>query len=226
MRTLAVVILALALGLVAAATAPSADLASSTPAAGAAQTLPAKAVIQQTLRAQRGAARSRVTVRGTIQPPDASWSAKAEDDRILVTHTGACPADVRVGLGLLLVRELEPTGVRGRMVTTRFDTARARSVIVRFFDGSVQAEQIVGKRTGSNRIAGRLAAFGGTTFTPNATRTTGWKNSVELRVSGTFGDGCDDAGRAGVLADLDLMLGGNPKDQFPVTALYFRNRVP
>jgi hypothetical protein len=224
MRTLLVVIVALALGLIAAATAPSAEPASAPAAKAAAGQEPI--VVRRTFRARQGDARSHVSIKETVVPPDPTWTgAVGEEGRVDLTHTGACPVQARITPDLVIRPEPEPVAVRGRMVTTRFDTARARSVIVRFFDGSVQADQIVGRRAGTSRIAGRLAAFGGSLFTAGGGETN-LRNSIELHVNGRFGEGCDDAGQAQVLADLDLMLGGNPADQFPVTALYFRNLNP
>jgi hypothetical protein len=221
MRTLIVVIVALALGVLAAATAPKAEPTgvAAAQAAQTAQAQPEKVVIKKIMTASKGTVRVRLSVKETIQPPNATWTATADGTKAVdLVHSGACPATVRIGPALLLRPEAEPLGVRGRMVTTRFDSSLARSLVVRFFDGGTFGEQIVGKRTGSERIAGRLAAFAG-----SAGVNSGLKSSLELQVSGRFGTGCDAAGRDAVLADLDVILAGKRGAQFPAVALYFRN---
>jgi hypothetical protein len=221
MRTLVVVIVALVLGLLAAATAPKAEPAP-VPAARAAQTAGAKVVIRRVMTASKGGLRVRISVHETVLPPDATWTATADGTKAIdVVHSGACPATLRIAPALLLRPETEPLAVRGRMVTTRFDSSLARSLVVRFFDGGTQGEQIVGKRAGTDRIAGRLAAFAG-----NAGADSPLKSSLELHVTGRFGKGCDDPGRDAVLAGLDQILGGKRGDQFPAVALYFRNLNP
>jgi hypothetical protein len=221
MRTFVVVIVALVLGLLAAATAPNAE-PSPVPVARAAQTAGAKVVIRRVMTASKGGLRVRISVHETVLPPDATWTATADGTKAVdVVHSGACPAAIRIAPALLLRPEIEPLAVRGRMVTTRFDSSLARSIVVRFFDGGTQGEQIVGKRSGSERIAGRLAAFAG-----NAGSDSPLKSSLELHVTGRFGKGCDDAGREAVLTGLDQILGGKRGEQFPAVALYFRNLNP
>jgi hypothetical protein len=91
------------------------------------------------------------------------------------------------------------------MVTTRFSTARAESTVVGFFDGVNRGEWIVGRRERSNAIAGRIATSGGFALDPGG-RGTGFKSSVELRLAGRFGPGCDAGARDDVLGALGVML--------------------
>jgi hypothetical protein len=168
------------------------------PSTGAAQTsqAPRSTVSVSLITRDPEAGRQRLRVRVTIGAPSDDWSSTRARRGIVLRHRGACRARLAFRPALHTVGPGEPTGRRARLANVRFSQFVGSTTSVRFFNGSVQGDFLIGQRTGSNELRGRLAAFGGTVRGRASLRS----RSIELDVTGRLESTCE---RAAVRVLLD-----------------------